>query len=225
MVTSTNGVQWAQQSCGATSYLYAAAGDANEALAAGEQEVWLKADNAWTSELTATRQSPPPLWSYYSALWDGASYWLGGATGMWVQGARTNSIGETAWNVPGDSVRNWLWAVRRTAYFYLAVGDHGTVMASNNGIDWDLDLVPDTVTNTVFLGVGVSSNTFYAVGSAGAIIRSTNGVTWDSIEPRPTTSDLQGFTVFGDLLLAAGANGTVLASSDGTTWTRAPPPR
>ena len=195
VVTSTNGVQWAQQTCGATSYLYAASGDANEALAAGEQEVWLKADNAWTSELTATRQSPPPLWSYYSALWDGASYWLGGATGMWVQGARTNSIGETAWNVPGGSVRNWLWAVRRTPYFYLAVGDHGTVMASNNGIDWDLDLVPETVTNTVFLGVGVSSNTFYAVGSAGRSFAAPMASPGTALSPDrpPATSRLHRF--------------------------------
>ena len=181
-------------------------------LVAGESEVRLKAEGVWADELRATKAFPPPAWSYYSALWDGASYWLGGATGLWVQGYKTNATSDTLWYEPAVSVHHWLWAVTRTPHFYLAVGDRGTVMASDNGIDWDLNLVPASVTNTVFLGVGGTTNRFVAVGNAGAIIHSTNGVTWEAVEPRPTTNDLQGFAATGDLFLAAGAKGTILTS-------------
>ena len=219
-VTSVNGISWTQQSCGATNYLFAAAGTNSSVVAVGEQEVRLKESGVWTNELRATKVSPPPAWSYYSALWDGSGYRLGGSVGMWVRGVRTNSTSEVGWDVPSESVRTWLWAIKRTPYFYLAAGDRGTVMTSDNGIDWDLNLVPGTMTNTVFLGVGGTSTNFYAVGSAGAIIRSTNGITWDSVTPAPTTNDLQGFAVLGDNLLAAGARGTLLASTNGKTWTK-----
>ncbi|HNQ91205.1 MAG TPA: ATP-binding protein [Verrucomicrobiota bacterium] len=223
VLTSQNGSSWSAQSCGATQALFAAAGTSASQLVAGNSEVRLKEGGAWADELRASKPFPAPPWDYYSGLWDGASYWLGGATGLWIQGYKTNATGDTLWYEPNLSVHQWLWAVARTPDFYLAVGDRGTVMASDNGIDWDLDLVPDTVTNTVLLGVAGTTNLFVAVGSAGTILRSTNGVTWAVIEPRPTTNDLQGITAGPGLLLATGARGTLLTSPDGLAWTLEPP--
>ncbi|HOC01335.1 MAG TPA: hypothetical protein PKM43_21625, partial [Verrucomicrobiota bacterium] len=187
---------------------------------AGESEVRLKEGAAWANELDSTKAFPPPAWSYYTALWSGDAYWLGGATGLWVQGYKTNATSPTLWYEPAASVRHWLWSVLRTPEFYLAVGDRGTVLSSDNGLDWDVSLVPDSATNTVLLGVGGDTNRFIAVGNAGAILHSTNGVVWEAVEPRPTTNDLQGISARGDLFVAAGAKGTVLTSLDAVHWTR-----
>jgi len=43
-----------------------------------------------------------------------------------------------------------------------AVGDRATVVTSGNGIDWSLELVPDSVTNSIFLGVGGTTNLLLA---------------------------------------------------------------
>ena len=118
-------------------------------------------------------------------------------------------------------------------------------MTSGNGIDWSLELVPDSVTNSIFLGIGGTTNLLVAAGNQGSLIISpyaetnvmvtnvvgtnvvvTNqvisklGVDWYDVQPRPTTNDLQGVGLFGDLYLVTGDNGTVLTSPDGTNWTR-----
>jgi len=220
VLTSENGNAWSAVTTGATNHLAAVAGAGDSDLIAGNAEVRWRAGSAWNDELAATKTCPPPVWSYYSALWDGASYWLGGDTGLWVQGYRTNSLSDLLWYEPAVSIHHWLWAVTRTPHFYLAVGDRGTVMASGDGVDWDLDLVPDSVTNTVFLGVGGRTNHWIAVGQSGTIISSTNGVTWQAVEPRPTSADLQGLTATDNLFLASGAQGTILTSPDAIHWAR-----
>jgi photosystem II stability/assembly factor-like uncharacterized protein len=127
----------------------------------------------------------------------------------------------------------------------VTVGDFATVLTSGNGVDWELELVPNSVTNAIFLGIGGDTNGLVAVGSQGSIIYSpsyltnvvitnivggvpiitTNevdmiGTIWHAVEPRPTTNDLQGITVRDGRFVAAGANGTVLTSDDwGTNWT------
>ena len=122
-------------------------------------------------------------------------------------------------------------------------------MSSGNGIDWTLELVPDSVTNSIFLGVGGTSNLLVAAGNQGSLIISpyaetnvmvtnmvgtnvvvtnqtisTFGINWYDVQPRPTTNDLQGVGVFGNLYLVTGDNGTVLTSPDGTNWTSHPTP-
>ncbi len=223
-LTSPDGFAWTPQSSGATNALSAAAASPASQLVAGEEEVRLREGSFWTNQLASGSASPPPDWGYYSALWDGAGYWLGGADGMWVGGYRTNAASATVWGEAGESVRDWLWAVTRTPSFYLAVGANAVVMTSGNGVDWDLNLVPNSVTNAVFLGAGGATNHFFVVGTAGAIIHSTNGVIWHAIEPSPTTNDLQGFAVRGDMFLATGAHGTIITSTNGTSWTKRPTP-
>lgn len=103
---------------------------------------------------------------------------------------------------------------------------------------------PPSLTNTVFLGVGGTTNGLLAVGNQGKIALSpstvvsvlvTNGVGanrvvttnwvdligsyWKSV-PTPTTNDLQGVVATDTLLAACGAKGTILTSTNqGTNWT------
>src|SRR5206468_887057 len=116
------------------------------------------------------------------------------------------------WLPTSDSIRQWLFDVTWATNLYVAVGDHATVMTSGNGIDWALELVPDSVTNSIFLGVGGTTNLLLAAGNQGSLIYSpyaetnitvtnivgtnvvvtnqtvsTLGVVWYAVQPRPTT--------------------------------------
>jgi hypothetical protein len=219
--TSTNGAQWGAVSTGATNYLYAAAGVTNSHLAAGNLEVRLSEQSgSWSNQLAAALATPAPAWTYYTALWNRGYYLLAGRTGMLVEGSRTNSAEPVKWQPLSASARTWLWSVARTPTHYVAVGDYGTILSSPNGIDWDLELVPFTVTNSVLLGVGGSSNLLLAVGSQGTVLRGTNVFLWSELLPKPTTNDLQGVCFDGQQFILSGGNGTILTSPEGTNWTR-----
>lgn len=217
MLTSPNGGQWQQVTSGATNHLYGVAGVTNSHVTDGNLEVRLSEDGAaWSSQLTTTLPTPAPAWTYYSALYNSGYYLLSGRTGMNVEGNRTN--GAVIWQPPAESMRTWLWSVARTPSHYVAVGDYGTILSSPNGIDWDLELVPSSATNSVLLGVGGSSNLLLAVGSQGTILWGTNVFLWNALPP-PTANDLQGVCFDGQQYIIAGGNGTILTSLSGTNWT------
>ncbi len=219
--SSANGSQWAAISVGATNYLYTAAGVTNSHLAAGNLEVRLSEEgNAWSNQLASGLTAPAPAWTYYSALWNSGYYLLAGRSGFAVEGSKTNSAEPVKWQPLAESVRTWLWSVARTPTHYVAVGDYGTILSSPNGVDWDLELVPFTTTNSVLLGVGGSSNLLLAVGTQGTVLWGTNVFLWNELSPKPTTNDLQGVCYDGAQFILAGGNGTILTSPCGTNWTR-----
>jgi hypothetical protein len=219
--TSANGSQWSAVNLGATNYLFAAAGVTNSHLAAGNLEARLTENGGtWSNQLSAALTAPAPLWTYYTALWNDGYYLLSGRSGMVVIGAKTNPAESVKWEPLVESVRSWLWAVTRTPTHYLAVGDYGTILSSPNGVDWDYELVPLTVTNSVLLGVGGNSNLLLAAGSQGTILWATNIYLWKTNSTKPTTNDLQGVCFDGANFILTGGNGTVLTSVTGTNWTR-----
>ena len=241
------GTVWSPIISGATNTLYAAAGSASTRLVVGDGEVRFRSSMTWSNELDPTKAYPAPNWFYRTALWEGNAspdngrYLVAGRTGMLAEGFPTNS-GPMNWITPYSSIRHWLWDVTSVPGLYVAVGDRGNVLTSGNGIDWDLELVPDSVTNSVFLGVSGTTNALLAVGNKGSVIISPNtitnivstntdgtittngvntlGVIWNAIEPRPTLNDLQGVTVFGNLYVVSGGAGTIVTSPDGKSWTR-----
>jgi hypothetical protein len=184
---------------------------------------------------------PAPNWTFYNALWQGSLYFISGRSGMMAEGFQTNSSSPYIWINRSQSIRNWLWELQRLPDFYVTVGFLGTVMTSLNGIDWDLELVPNSVTNSTLLGVGGTTNLLLAVGERGSLILSPNtitnvvltnsngtlttnqastlGIVWHGVQPRPTTNDLQGIAVIDDAFILTGDSGTVLTSPDGTNWT------
>src|SRR5439155_20966752 len=136
VLTSTNGTSWQPEDAGATNYLTTASGAIDTRLAAGELEVRLRQTNLWQNELSATSASRPPFCTYLSSFWDGRLFLLGGRSGMIVEGFQTNLAAPYVWVTRNDSIRNWLWHLTRAPNFYIAVGDLGTVMTSEDGIDW-----------------------------------------------------------------------------------------
>ena len=106
---------------------------------------------------------------------------------------------------------------------FVAVGGHGTVLTSSDGINWVLrPSGTDNSLERVTFGNGI----FVAVGSAGTILTSVDGINW---VPRSsgTIFSLRGVTYGGGLFIAVGDNaytvaapeGIILSSPDGGTWT------
>lgn len=247
VIASVNGVFWQTVAMGATKGLFSAANNGAQYVFVGDEEVRRGQGFplAWVNELDPLLPAPPPTWTYFAAERVDPYYLLAGRSGMLVKGFGVGSPPVFYWETHSDPLRNWLWDLIRLPDLFVAVGDFATVLTSGNGVDWELELVPNSVTNAVFLGIGGDTNGLVAVGSQGSIIYSpsfltnvvvtnivggipivtTNevdaiGTIWHAVDPRPTTNDLQGVTLAGGRYVATGANGTILTSDDrGTNWT------
>src|SRR5204862_3036396 len=132
-----------------------------------DHEVRLQNLLGWSDQLT--NSSGPPAWTYYANVGRPEFFLITGHTGMTVEGYSTNDS-SYFWLPSADSNRQWLFDVTWATNLYVAVGDRATVMTSGNGIDWTLELVPDSVTNSTFLGVGGTSNLLVAAGNQGSLI-------------------------------------------------------
>jgi hypothetical protein len=239
-LTSTpNGVNWSSETTGATNDLFHAASGDGAQLVIGEDEVRLNNNSlGWSNQLA--QPDGPPAWTYYANLGLPGFFLIAGHSGMIAEGYSTNGS-SYFWLPTSDSIRQWLFDVTWATNLYVAVGDRATVMTSGNGIDWSLELVPDSVTNAIFLGVGGTTNLLLAAGNQGSLIYSpyaetnvavtnidgtvtnhtvsTLGLVWYAVQPPPTTNDLQGVGVFNNLYFVTGDNGTILSSPNGTNWT------
>jgi hypothetical protein len=150
--------------------------------------------------------------------------------------------GRWEWQLHSPSVRSWLFDLAHVENVFVAVGDRGTVMTSSGGTEWDLEVVPNSLTNAVLLGVGGTSNLLIAAGNQGSLMISPNtltktawtnefgtvltrdvstlGIVWHAVEPRPATNDLQGVTFHDGRYYVSGDRGLVLSTADGTNWVR-----
>ena len=248
LLRSDDAQKWAVIPTGVTNTLFDISWNGSTFVLVGDGEVLIGSSSSqWVNAFAAGRTSYPPRWTYYNAQWQGEEYLLGGRVGMVVHGFSTNALLSDlnlTWDTDSDSARNWLWEVVRLPNRYVLVGDLGTIMTSEDGFAWSLELPPDAATNSVLLGVGGDTNTLVAAGSKGTLIYShhtltnvistnlvavglnvtnevvttnlvsTLGIQWDAPATRVTTNDLQGIVRFGQDLIAVGAKGTVVRSSD-----------
>ena len=254
-IYSTNsGSSWRPFNLGvSTNIFYTAAANSTSGLLAGDSDVRLGTSAANWQRQTSLLQTPSPAlsWTYYCALWDSTNgvYRLAGDDGMMVVGTpSTNSTYD--WQMQyDDTSRSLLWQATVVNGLYVAVGDDATIMTSDNGGDWSIEALPLTnsisLSNTVFLCVGGSTNLLIAAGTAGSLAISPNtsvtfvltnadgtlstntassmGVVWYSL-PAPTTNDLAGVCAFNNKFYLAGGSATLLSSANGTNWTRAAVP-
>ncbi len=226
---------------GVTNTLFAIAGNTNEIVIAGDSALLLRnlQTGLWTSQADANSGNLAPLWPYYSALWDGRLFLIGGRTGLQVEGFRTNSVAPLNWYTDTQPTRNWLWSAARATNFYVACGAAGTIVTSEDGVDWNAEVTPAAAASEVLLGIGGNNRALIAVGSSGLILRGPNlltntlatnasgqlstnqsslfGVIWQSV-PSPTTQDLQAVAANDSTILIGGAKGVLFTSPDGLSW-------
>lgn len=241
--SSTNsGVNWFQESTGALNDLFYAATSVSNRFVVGDSEVRVQFNGGVWNDALKMAGGPVP-WTYYAATRTPDFMLIAGRTGLMEEGYADSQSDSVTWRAGDDSVRSWLWDVTCPTNLYVAVGDRATVMTSLNGVDWKLELVPEAVTNSIFLGVGGNANLLVAAGDRGALAISPNtgesgfetntlgpeiivtptgsnsfGVVWHA-PTRVTTNDLQGVGASKDLYVVTGAAGTILTSPDGTNWT------
>jgi hypothetical protein len=238
ILKSVDGISWSTVLTGASGPLCDMECLGQNCVVVGENEVRRQfAQGPWVNELLLN--SDLPSWTYTSLVNEETLLLTGGRSGMLVEGFDGPS--SFSWLQRTPSIRNWLWECTRMPDFYVTVGYNGTILTSGNGIDWDLELVPFSVANTVFLGVGGTTNLLLAAGNHGTVLlsphlltnivltnlsgslitnpASTLGVLWNELLPHPTLEDLQGVAVFGSLFILTGNHGTILTSPNGTNWT------
>jgi hypothetical protein len=218
VVLSSQGLQWQQAISGATANLNTASGFPGTLLVAGQGEVRLRHNGVWSNQIQAPGDFPAPSWTYLSSFWDGSIFLLGGRSGKLIEGFQPSPGAPYVWVDRFESLRNWMWDALRTPGFYLTVGDRATVMTSEDGIHWEIELVPATLLNAIFLGTGGSPDLFLAVGNRGQGMISSNGVVWEAVT-FPTQNDLQGVAYRNGVFVVTGGNGTILTSSNGRDWT------
>ncbi|MDX1950738.1 MAG: hypothetical protein SFY81_01060 [Verrucomicrobiota bacterium] len=234
---------WTAAQSGVTNHLFTVAGNSNSVIVAGDGALLSKSipGTTWESQGSLTN-FPSPAWTYYSSLWEGRLYLVGGRSGLVIEGFRTNSASPFTWVSRSDSPRDWFWSTVYQNDQYTAVGANGLIMASENGVDWIQAAVPPAAETNILLGVNGTTNLLIAVGTDGLIFHSTNrttnvlvtnmvngqtqistnqvslyGLLWEE-SPRATTGNLQGIGLLGNLFIVSGDSGIILTSDDGQNW-------
>jgi len=246
MLHSATGTTWSSVVTQATNDLYAIAHLNTNLMLAGIGELRIGEQSAsgswtrWFNQLIAS--NAPPSWSYFTALDNGSSFLAAGKTGMLIEGLAGAAHGYYDWFPHSECVRSWLWDLTQAPGFFVAVGDLGTILSSQNGASWDREVVPTNALNSIFLGIGGDTNCLLAVGNRGALLISSNspvpliatnqttagillqasmvsslGVVWQGL-PAPTTNDLQGVLRWNGAWFVTGGSGEILWSPDAVHW-------
>ncbi|HKS37314.1 MAG TPA: cell wall-binding protein [Verrucomicrobiae bacterium] len=121
-----------------------------------------------------------------------------------------------AWTIVDSGTRNNLYGVAYGNGRFVAVGDHDTILSSQDGICWRKR--NSRTSDTLFASVAFGNGTFVAVGDSGTILTSTDGVKWKT---RPSGTSMYLSKVYYDAgaFVAMGADGLVLLSTtDGIAW-------
>ncbi|MGC9943605.1 MAG: hypothetical protein ABSE48_17400, partial [Verrucomicrobiota bacterium] len=134
-LTSLNGTTWQPVTTGATNYLYTTVGTTNSEIVAGDAELRWGGTAGWNNELATSLTAPAPDWSYYTSAYTTNAdneFIVAGHSGMTA--ISSNDSTSAYWRTATTPVRSWLWHVTRTADHFLAVGNYGTLMSSQDGI-------------------------------------------------------------------------------------------
>ena len=242
---SSTGSEWVPMNSGTTNHLFDAAVNNSGMLLVGDQEIRMSTDGGtnWVDQIVELTSNAPPAWVYFSAQSQSDSWLVAGRTGLLMEGRCTNGV-DCVWQTsPSYSPHAWLWDLTVQNGIYIAVGDLANINTSLDGILWDQEVVPDSHTNTVLLGVGGTSNLLLAVGNDGNVLASqagsveitvtnqidessvitnilveTYGVIWTNM-PAFTTVSLQGVSAADGLFIVTGDEGKVFTSPSGTNWT------
>ncbi len=128
-------------------------------------------------------------------------------------------IGQEVWSERSSGTAAALRGVTWGNGTFVAVGDEGVILRSQNGVQWERASSGTTATlSAVCHGRGL----FVVVGRDGRILISPDGHAWGAATVGPTS--LNTVTLGNSRFVAGGAQGTILVSDDGLTWMTPPTP-
>ncbi|MGI6684950.1 MAG: S-layer homology domain-containing protein [Bacillota bacterium] len=114
----------------------------------------------------------------------------------------------------GNTTTNELFGAAYGKGKYVAVGENGTIVLSEDCVNWRL--ITKGVQNLRLSKVAYGNDTFLAVGPAGTVIRSDDGVTWEKMTVGK--SDFLGVEFINGHFIAIGSDGTLMFSANGYDW-------
>lgn len=97
---------------------------------------------------------------------------------------------------------------------FMAAGEHGTLLASTDGITWQ---ARNSTSDARLAGMVWSGSQFVAVGSQGAIVTSPDGLTWTA-QISPIRAAWRAVAWDGTRFVTVGDAGSMAISTTGTTW-------
>lgn len=122
------------------------------------------------------------------------------------------------WSPVVSGTTRSLWSVAFGGGRFVAVGENGTIVTSNDGTTW---ITRSAGTTAWLVGVAYGNDQFVAVGDKGVVLTSNDGLTW-SARSSGTTERLNGIAYGNGMWLAVGENGSAVTSLDGNNWTVVP---
>lgn len=139
------------------------------------------------------------------------------------------------WTARSSGIPTNLTGVALVNGYFIASGAGGTLLTSQDGIQWGFPLSTNTTATLHGVAFGPSSVSstgvlYVSVGDAGTIITTPDIATgWTPVTPPPVAQNLQSVTVggaSGSRFVAVGQGGAVVFSDDGLSWHNAlsPPP-
>ena len=97
---------------------------------------------------------------------------------------------------------------------FVIVGRNGTILNSENGIEWTRI---DSNLNENFTDIIYGNKKFVGIGNRGVVMTSVDSYNWDRIDLGPEYW-LMGITFKNDLYYTVGNNGFIAKSKDGFDW-------
>ena len=107
-----------------------------------------------------------------------------------------------------------LWEVTYNNGKYVAVGNSGIIVTSDDGKTWDNR---SSGVIKVLRGVAYGNSKYVVVGHGGTVLTSTDSISWTA-QTEPTAQNLFGLNYLNNIFIGVGNNGTILTSSDGINW-------
>jgi hypothetical protein len=124
-------------------------------------------------------------------------------------GILLSSPNGVAWQLEDSGTTNTLSAVTFANGLFIAAGDQGTVLTSNDGQSW-IDRTSAATAQDLY-GVGFGGGVYVAVGDKGAIITSPDGMIWTS-RNSGISSQLLAVAYGNGQFIAVGPAGMILQS-------------
>ncbi len=130
------------------------------------------------------------------------------------EGSSLDGSGLDNWQVRTSGTTDTLYGVIYDNGAFVAVGDIGTILTSDDGVTWTRQ---NSGTSKALQGLTYGNGIFVVVGIDGTLLTSPDGVVWTS--RYAGSGNLRGITYSNGTFVAVGDAGTILTSADGVIWT------
>jgi hypothetical protein len=123
------------------------------------------------------------------------------------------------WTNTPAPVSEQIRAVYATPVGFIAVGDNGTIITSNDvGVTWSVE-TSGTTANLLAVHFNTVTNLYLTVGTGGKILSSADGSNWNTqVSGVTITLNAIAYNPTGIGYVVVGAAGTALLSLTGSTW-------